>query len=1175
MEPFCHLHNHTTFSHRDALQRLDSMCAAASADGQKAIAVTDHGNLAASWKFANAAAQAGLKPIQGIELYLANGSCLEQNTEVAAGDDQIGSGGGDNTDSQSGTKRSKSKYHHLTVLAADRAGWRNLMLLSNAAHEGPAFWHKPRVDIDLLDSHSDGLVVLTGCLGGPVAGPLAAGDPERATRNLRGLVDIFGTERLFVEVMSHGIPTETAILPQLLELGRTHGLRLVATNDAHYTHAHEAKTHDAWLCVAGTKITIDTPGRWRFQGDGYHLRTAEEMRRVFDRLPGCEQAVLNTALVADMVEARVLPEADQLRLPRYFEPGRDAPGDSRRMLYDLLTEGAEALYCSPLPDHVEARLRFEYDVICEKRLSDYFLIVADMIKWARSKGIRVGPGRGSAGGSLVAYSLGITTIDPLAHGLLFERFLSLDRAKMPDIDTDFEQAAVPEVMAYLAGRWGHDRVARIGTFGMSLAAASLRSAGKVTGKGVLGARLAETVTKGSDGKPLSLAALEDPDNEAGAEFRTAVADPAAVVLVEMAKGFEGQVNNEGIHACGVVVSDEALPGLVPLRRDRRDGTGQLVTEWDGGDVESFGVLKLDVLGVRNLDVISATARLIEQRRGGPLNVDNPPEDSTDPRARAAWRLIAEGRTAGIFQLESSGMTKLAVRVAAENIDELAAVIALFRPGPLAAGLDQIYVRRKAREETVGYAYLTDDPAEAEGIGSVLGETFGVCVFQEQLMRLGEVVGGFGPDERNRLQRAVSKKKRDEMEVVGELFVAGAVKPTTFAGSPKMAFSAATADRVWAAMKGAGDYAFNKSHSVGYAKTAYVTAFLKANWPAEFAAALLSVTGEDDKRLAVLRSLRAEGIPVLGPDVNVSGTKTRVDDTGAVRLGLGEIKGVGVNAEAVVAERDTSGPFAGLADLLGRVTVTDPKTGKAKNLPVNIVEAMIEAGAFDAFGARLGQSMALKALRDAPSANICDTEWGVIERATRERLRLGVLVSPSPLQSLNGKLDRLKHGGSRPSQTVAIHRISNPGGHIYTIGVVARFELAKQGTRRAYLTLEGSHASIDCLMWADALDRTGANGRLPAVGDIVGVEGKVKQKVSRPVHDDDTDDSAPEAEPALELLINQVWFADIDDGPTLSDRPIIVWSVLTGVVSPAPTQPVPAAPTTAPAERAPMNAPAAA
>ena len=501
VEPFCHLHNHTTFSHRDALQKLDSMCAAASADGQKAIAVTDHGNLAASWKFSNAATQAGLKPIQGIELYLANGSCREQNTEVAAGDEQIGSGGGDNTDSQSGTKRSKSKYHHLTVLAADRAGWRNLMLLSNAAHEGPAFWHKPRVDIDLLDSHSDGLVVLTGCLGGPVAGPLVAGDPERATRNLRGLVDIFGTERLFVEVMSHGIPTETAILPQLLELGRTHGLRLVATNDAHYTHAHEAKTHDAWLCVAGTKITIDTPGRWRFQGDGYHLRTAEEMRRVFDRLPGCEQAVLNTAVVADMVEAQVLPEADQLRLPRYFEPGRDAPGDSRRMLYDLLTEGAEALYGSPLPDHVEARLRFEYDVISEKRLSDYFLVVADMIGWARGRGIRVGPGRGSAGGSLIAYSLGITTIDPLAHGLLFERFLSLDRAKMPDIDTDFEQAAVPEVMAYLAERWGHDRVARIGTFGMSLAAASLRSAGKVTGQGVLGARLADTVTKGSDGKP--------------------------------------------------------------------------------------------------------------------------------------------------------------------------------------------------------------------------------------------------------------------------------------------------------------------------------------------------------------------------------------------------------------------------------------------------------------------------------------------------------------------------------------------------------------------------------------------------------------------------------------------------------------------------------------------------
>ena len=364
MEPFCHLHTHTTFSHRDALQKLDSMCAAAAADGQKAIAVTDHGNLAASWKFAEAAARAGLKPIQGIELYLAHGSCLEQNTEAAAGDDEIGSGGGDTeTDRQSGTKR--SKYHHLTVLAADSVGWRNLLLLSNAGHDGPAFWHKPRVGMELLDRHSDGLVVLTGCLGGPVAGPLAAGDPGRATRNLRTLVDIFGTERLFMEVMSHGIPNETAILPHMVDLAQAHGLTLAATNDAHYTHAQEAKTHDAWLCLGGTNVTVDTPGRWRFQGEGYHLRTTEEMYRVFDGLPGCDQAVANTALVAEMVEQRVLPDPGQVRLPRFFQPGSPAPADSDRLLYHLVTEGAEVRYGKPLPEQVMARLRFEYDVIRE------------------------------------------------------------------------------------------------------------------------------------------------------------------------------------------------------------------------------------------------------------------------------------------------------------------------------------------------------------------------------------------------------------------------------------------------------------------------------------------------------------------------------------------------------------------------------------------------------------------------------------------------------------------------------------------------------------------------------------------------------------------------------------------------------------------------------------------
>jgi DNA polymerase-3 subunit alpha len=365
---------------------------------------------------------------------------------------------------------------------------------------------------------------------------------------------------------------------------------------------------------------------------------------------------------------------------------------------------------------------------------------------------------------------------------------------------------------------------------------------------------------------------------------------------------------------------------------------------------------------------------------------------------------------------------------------------------------------------------------------------------------------------------------------------------------------------------------HNSHSVGYAKTAYVTAFLKANWPAEFAAALLSVTSGDDKRLAVLRSLRAEGILVLGPDVNVSGTKTSVDDTGAVRLGLGEIKGVGLTAEAVVAERDTSGPFDGLADLLGRVTVNDPKTGQAKKVPVNIVEAMIEAGALDAVGVRLGQSMALKALRDAPGVAVCNSEWGAVERATRERLRLGVLVSPSPLQSLNGKLDGLKHAGSHSSQTVAIHRIRSPGGHIYTIGV-GPLRGGQAGTRRAYLTLEGSHGSIDCLMWADALDRTEVNGRLPAVGDVVGVEGKVKQTITGHVHDEDTDGTVPNTEPSLELLINQVWFADIDDSPSVTDGRSIAWSALTGV-TPAPTFSVPA-PAAIPADRAKMNAPAAA
>lgn len=1154
--PVTHLHNHSSHSVRDALQKLDAMCAAAVADGQAAIAITDHGNLGASWKFADAASAVGIKSILGSELYLAHGSRHAHETMPAADDDELGAGGGDSdVDRSSGAKT--SKYHHLTVLAQNQAGWRNLLIMSNEAHDSDAFWHKPRVDMDLLSAHSEGLIVLTGCLGGPVAGPLALGDTERAEANLGALYEMFGAQstsenRLFVEVMDHAVPAERRVLAELVRLAAKFGLPVVATNDAHYTHPHEATAHDAWLCVGGDNVTLDSTNRWSFPGEGYHLRSTAEMRAIFDDQPGTEAAIDNSSIIADMIEDRVLPEAGQLRLPHYRPTAVEVAGQppvpegddpAYRLLFQKVRAGARERYgepdgnggFGPPPDAVQKRLRYELKVISDAGLADYFLIVADMIGWARSDGIRVGSGRGSAGGSVCSYCLGIITIDPLAHGLLFERFLNPSRAGMPDIDTDFEQAAVPRVIDYLRQRWGEDRVARIGTVGMSLAAASLRSAGKVTGQGPLGARLADKVTQGPAGKSLSIAALEDTANADGAPFRAEVAsDPGASGLVEIARSFEGQVNNEGIHACGVLISDKALPGLVPLRRDRRsDRDGGLVTEWDGHDIESFGLLKLDVLGIRNLDVISACVRIVAETTGEAVAAEDPPTDPEDSRAAAAWRLIAEGRTAGVFQLEGSGMARLAMQIAPTSVDELAAVIALFRPGPLGEGMDQRYAARKAGAEPVDYGFFTDDPAEAELLSSVLGETYAAVVFQEQFMRLGEVVAGFGPVERNRLQRAISKKKRDEMDAVGKLFIEGALACKAIDGSAKLAFAIRTAERVWATMKGAGDYAFVKAHSIGYAKTAYITAYLKANWPAAFGAGLLSVTDGDDKRLAVLRSLRAEGVVVAGPDINVPAIKTTVDSAGAVRLGLGEIKGVGVNAEAVVAEHRENGPFRSMADLLERVSVYDAASGQHRRLQVNIVEAMVEAGAFDGFGlGRQGLCRALRAQREWPETPVAELEWGVVERAARERARLGVQVSTNPLQALAGRMGAWMNGGPRSCRPVPIHKIGGPGSYVATIGVVAHFEIAKKGRRRAYMTLEGSVESVDCILWSNVLEGLEARGEVPYVGEVIGVDAKVRE--GRVAHNPDPDDTVnPDAviEDRKELTVTVLWRRPIEDPST--------------------------------------------
>jgi len=1137
------LHTHTEYSTRDGLSKLDEMCAAVAADGQPGIAVTDHGNLGASWKLQQAAEKAGILPVFGLEAYLAiEDGKPDARLRRATRQKPAGSGsGGDPAGSGSKENEGEARYHHLTVLAETATGWSNLLKIQNAAHDGDAFWFKPRADLSLLAEHSEGLIVLTGCLGGPIKSRLVAGDYAGADSALGALCDIVGHDQVYVEFMTHGIPEEDAILPELVQLAQRHHLPAVATNDSHFTHVGDAATHDAWLCNGNTGTTLSTPKRWKFHGAGYHLRSTAEMRALFDDLPGTEHAVDNSVRIMERCTAqRVIPEP-HLRLPIF-----DPDGDSVALLREKVKAGAVVRYGDPLPEHVRQRLNDEFRVIKTKGLADYFLIVADMIDWSRNQGYRVGPGRGSAAGSCVSYCLGIVSVDPIRFGLLFERFLSPDRVGMPDIDTDFENAARSKVIDYLVRRWGRDRIARIGTFGVSAAAGSLRAAGRVLDKSGVGAKLAETVPMLGGGHTAPIGQLLDPGFAPGEPFRALANRLDSADVIKIARGFEGVISTESVHACGVVIGDEDLPGIVPLRRDRNsDSADRLVTEWDGKDIEDAGLLKIDVLGIINLDGISASVRLIKEgldpeARAAFVDPEFVVDDESDPQARAAWDLLCQGRTAGLFQVDGAGMTALCRQVGPRSMEDLAAIVALYRPGPMGLGMHELYAGRKAGREAVSYDAFSTDSDEVEVIRSVLGETYGIITYQEQLMRLGEVVAGFDPIQRDLLRKAIGKKDKVKMAQAGDQFIAGAGASVTTAGAPKMVFAKSTARNLWQAMEASGDYTFNKSHAAAYGKLTFMGAWLKANFPAEFAAGYLAVTEKDEKRQNVLASLAAEGVVVRSPDVNRGGESTGLDPglepngTHAVRLGMSEIKWLSAKAAAIVDEREAHGPYRSLADLMNRV----------EKLSIREVGALIEAGACDAFGPRMGMAMVAGVLRDHPDTPIPDCEWGVTERAARERMAMGILVSENPLRVLRDQVRQWRPPNA-PERLAPLHKLPDTRFPIQTIGIVAEFSIIKKKTRFARMRLVGSHASVECVIWSKALERIEQSLEgVPTIGAIVGVEAKIQRRKEYHAPDPHADMDEefappPEDEPAKELVVSGVWRDTLVDEPRISLPPAAI------------------------------------
>jgi DNA polymerase-3 subunit alpha len=926
-DSFTHLHVHTEYSMLDGAARVDETVAAAVADGQPAVGITDHGNMYGVVDFYKAARKAGIKPIIGTEAYMAHDHRSERPTRRGRMDDTGGEADG-----------GRKIYYHLTLLAETDAGYRNLIKLASIAFlEG--YYYKPRMDWELLARHSEGLMATTGCLGGHVLQSLLNGDEKGAVEKAARLQDIFGRDNLFVELQDHGIPAQRETNPKLIEIARRIGAPLIATNDSHYVHRHDHLAHDALLCVQ-TGATIDDPKRFKFEGEEHYLKPAAEMRHLFRHYP---EACDNTLWVAERADVTI--EFGKPQLPRFPLP----PGfaTDTEYLAHVTWEGARARWGQDVPPAAVERLAYELRVIDDMGFSSYFLIVWDLIRHARDSGIRVGPGRGSAAGCAVAYCLRITDLDPIRYDLLFERFLNPSRISMPDIDMDFDSRYRDEMIRYAADRYGRDHVAQIVTFSTIKARAAVRDAARVLGYPyVVGDRIAKAMPPLVMGRdtPLKYCFEEHPKfvdgYKAAAELRAMYAsDPDVQRVVDVAKGLEGLRRQDGIHAAAVVITRDPLTEYLPVQRKPDPGQdpqdAPVVTQYEMHAVEELGLLKMDFLGLRNLDVIDDTVRMIRERHDPAFDIDAIPLDDDETLA-----LLRRGESIGVFQLEGGPMRALMRALAPTCFDDIAALVALYRPGPMAANMHYDYADRKNGRQAVEYFH-----PDAE---KILGDTYGLMIYQESVMRVAQHFAGYSLAEADNLRKACGKKIRELMAKERAKFVEG-VETT--------GYGADLGSQLFDVIERFADYAFNKSHSYGYGYVSYQTAYLKAHYGVEYLAALLtSVKTNLEKAAVYLSECRSMGITVLVPDINVSqsdfvgvrpeeapaGVALPPGCRGVIPFGLSAVRNVGEGLVAhLVAERDANGPFTSFHDFVERVpeSVLNKRT----------VESLIKAGAFDSLG----------------------------------------------------------------------------------------------------------------------------------------------------------------------------------------------------------------------------------
>ena len=1072
-ENFVHLHVHTEYSMLDGAAKISELVEEVARQEMPAVAMTDHGNVFGAFEFHKLAKKAGVKPIIGIEAYVAPESRFDKRRVKWAegGEDDVSGGGA---------------YTHMTLLAENNSGLSNLFKLSSLASlEG--FYYKPRMDRELLSKYAKGIIGTTGCAGGEIQTRLRMGAYKEAVRAASELQDIFGKENYFLEIMDHNIDIEKRTFTDLIKLGKELNMPLLATNDLHYTHHEDSSAHEVLLCIQSGSTLAD-PKRFKFENSEFYLKSAKQMRELFKEFPeSCD----NTLLIAERCNT-TMREGENL-LPQFPVPNNEGE-DS--WLIKQANLGLAKKMNGKIPANYQERLDFELDVMIKMGFPGYFLVVADLCNHAREVGIRVGPGRGSAAGSLVSYALGITGLDPIEFGLLFERFLNPERISMPDIDLDFDERRRSEMIQYATTKYGDDRVAQIITYGTIKSKQAIKDSTRVLGYPyALGEKLTKSLPPSVMGKDISLSGVFDVNDDRygeASELRALYdSDPDSKRIVDTALGIEGLKRQWGVHAAGVILSKEPLLDVIPIHR--READGAVITQFDMGACEATGLLKMDFLGLRNLSVLDDCLINIKNNLGKDVVLEDLPLSD-----KKTFELLSRGDTLGVFQLDSAPIRALLRSMAPDSFEDISAVIALYRPGPMGEDSHNKYADYKNGRKLP----VPIHPELKQPLNEILKDTYGLIVYQEQVLAIARKVAGFSLGRADLLRKAMGKKNKEILDKERVHFESG---------MKENKFSADAVEKLWQTLIPFSDYAFNRAHSAGYGLLSFWTAYLKANYPTEYMAALLtSVRDDKDKSALYLNECRRMGIKVLPPDVNESDSEytPRGSD---IRFGLTAIRNVGENVVAsIISNRISKGRYQSFGDFLTKVDalVCNKKT----------IESLIKAGAFDSLmHARKGLMMiyleAIDAVSEAKRAeaigqfdlfgvetsatsvsglaiDIPMGEWEKSMLLSYEREMLGLYVSDHPLLGVEHILRAAADMPISQLADVNHDQIITVGGLITQV----QRKVSRQGTPWAIVTVEDLDGAVDVMFFSNSYATHGVN----LVEDrIVAIRGRVDKREEQP------------------------------------------------------------------------------